>query len=1273
MLSTSVTTYRYDSSSSGVNASETQLTPKNVNTTTFGKSYSVPLDGQVYAEPLVVAGVAIKAGVNTTAGSIGTHDVVYVATENDSLYAISTGVRGGQVLWKRSFITTANTGGNINNTLGATAVTTVSSVDVKTQDLNPQIGITGTPVIDRVTGVLYVVTKTEETVAGVNYYVQRLHAIKLTDGTDFTAPYLLGTTTGANTNQTQIYAYGVGQGHVTDPYNGTGKQVVQFNALREAQRTALSLVGGRVYISWASHGDNGPYHGWIATLEVTALATTGFKLNGVFCTSPNNAEAGIWEGGGALAFEPDNSAFYFMTGNGNGGAPTLDASGFPVNNNYNEALVKAQLDSTTTQTKQGTNGWGIRAVDYFTPYNLVQMDSVDSDFGSGGPLLLPSSAGIPGHPDLLIAGGKDGRVYVLDRRNLGHFNPAGDTKALNSVLNASGQLTPVKSINGTLSTPTFYNGKLFLVAGYLHDAKAFTLSSTGQLVPASQTAKSYLGFLPGGTTVSSQGTSDGIVWMVDGSSQEVHAYDATSLSTELWNSNQVPADKLSGALVKFAEPTVANGQIFVGTSDSLDVYGLSKLAATVPTAPALAATALSGSSINLTWTDKSVSPSTAGVYSIQESVNGGAYTQVATAPAGATSIAIGGLQSLTKYSFRIAGANSFGSSAFSNIATATTSNQSAGIDFAGGFAGATTLQLNGHAAVTGASLVLTDNKTDEASSAFYKTLVGVNSFTTQFKFQTSANANSADGFTFTMQNSAPTAIGGVGGSLGFGPSTASSTSGIQHSVSIKVDLFGNSGEGSNSTGLYLNGAYPAKTNSIDLTAAGINFHSGDPFQMSLAYDGKTLSEILTDLKTAKSVTETYTVNIPAILGGSAGYVGFTAATGGGTATQSILGFTYSPSASTSPNAPLGLGATPDTATSVNLVWTNTATNQTGYLLDRATDAGFTQNLITETLPADPASAVDSAAGILPGSTYYYRIRAFNSAGPSATSNVASVTIPVAPEKPTDQKITLVSSNEIDFSWQDNAGHSANEYQILRSTNLGDFAVIADLPPTSRTAPSVYAWQDTTVTPGNFYEYHIEAVNSSGHNDFAGLNATTPPAGWSDSDIGSPDLTGSATVTAGTWTVAGSGKDIWNTSDQFNFAYRTLGGNGSIVADVLSQTNTDASAKAGIMIRATTDEDAPFVDLFVMPGNKLCLQWRNIAGGVCGSTTSVVQTLPRYVKLTRSGSSFTGFYSTNGTAWTQIGTAQKPVMGTSALAGLAVTSHDATKTSMATFSNVTIGS
>src|SRR5262249_28800613 len=179
--SVNVLTFHNDITSSGLNAAETQLTPANVQVNSFGKLYTTTVDGQVYAEPLIDTGVTIVDGPNTMPGAAGIHDVVFVATEHDTLYAIDSSSTGGAVLWQRTFLDTSNPS---NNTLGATAIGTVPSGDTGSGDISPEIGITGTPVIDPGTNILYVVVKTKETISGNAHYVQRLHAINIADGTD---------------------------------------------------------------------------------------------------------------------------------------------------------------------------------------------------------------------------------------------------------------------------------------------------------------------------------------------------------------------------------------------------------------------------------------------------------------------------------------------------------------------------------------------------------------------------------------------------------------------------------------------------------------------------------------------------------------------------------------------------------------------------------------------------------------------------------------------------------------------------------------------------------------------------------------------------------------------------------------------------------------------------------------------------------------------------------------------------------------------------------
>jgi autotransporter-associated beta strand protein len=852
-----------DSQSTGANLTETQLTPSNVNAADFGQLYNTPVDGQVYAEPLVLTNVAISAGPNTTGTPATYSSVVFVATQHDSLYAIDAA--NGTILWKRSFLDTSNP----NDFLpGASSVTSVPNGDVNSDDINPEIGITGTPVIDASTNILYVIAKTKETVGGDTYYVQRLHAINVGDGTDAAPAFVIGTTTDGNTNNTPISVSGTGDGNV----NG----VVQFNALREANRPALSLVNGRIYAEWASHGDNGPYHGWVVAWNITKLATQGMVLAGVLNTDPNGGEGGIWGGGGGVTFDPDESVngqpvFYFETGNGDprGGNPPLDGNGFPSDKDYYESLVKVETDPNSSANNENSNGWGFKIVDYFTPYNVNALDDADEDFGSGSPLVLPDSAGIPGHPHLIVAAGKEGTIYLLDRDNLGKFNVNQDN-VLNAVKNAStGISTPPVLINGSLSTPAYYHGELYWVAGYYSNAWSYVVAPNpapnpptvpvASLEPTSETANGSFGYLPGSVTVSANGSEDpagGIAWIMDTGNNELHAYSTLSLSTELWNSGPN-----SIAAVKFAVPTVANGQVFVGTQNSLQVFGITGQGAPAqaPDVPAnVSAQALSGSAVELTWTDATVSPNFATSYAIQESVGGSSFTTVATAAQESTNYTITGLTPNTAYSFRVVGSNASGSSKPSSVATATTTGQT----------------------------------------------------------------------------------------------------------------------------------------------------------------GQT------------------------------------------------------------PTAPLGLGATPASGSEVYLTWTNTAGNETGFVLTRATDSLFTKNVITETLASAPFYYTDGAAGLSPGNTYYYRLQATNAAGLSSTSNTASVKIPNVPPAATLASAVL-TNGQVVVSWTDHAGPFALGYQISRSVDGGPYSLYTDRPETSDAPPSTQSFTDTNVPLGHTYSYEIVAENVAG--------------------------------------------------------------------------------------------------------------------------------------------------------------------------------------------------
>jgi Legume lectin domain/Fibronectin type III domain len=932
----------------GQKLSEFLLTPANVNSNSFGKLFSTSVDGQVFAEPLAVAGVSIPGQ--------GTHNVVYVATEHDSVYAIDEG--NGQVLWHDSFI---------NPSAG---VTTVPSSDVQSVDINPEYGITGTPVIDSTSNTLYVVANTKETGSGTYHNIYRLHALDLSTGQE----KLGGPVVVADT----IWNGGSSFSFVSGPYvfgsgDGSVNGKLTLNAVRQLQRTALTLANGTVYVGFGSHNDLDPYHGWVVGYNAQTL-----QLSAVFNSTPNGARGGIWEAGGKFAVD-SQGCLYVDTGNGTFDT-SMNSSGLPNRGDFGDSVIKLAPDSTTSASNQSVYGWGLKVVDFFTPFNQQALADNDQDLGSGDILLLPDSVGSAAHPHLLVCGGKEGRVYLIDRDNMGKYNPNTD----NVVEEQAGAVT---SIYGT---PAYFNNTLYFVG--LNDvAKTFSIANAYFSPTPTSVSKDTYGFPASTPNLSSSGPINGIAWDLDRGTNQLRAYDATSYAKELYTSAQAPNGRDAlGTVNKFTVPSIIDGKVFVGTSNSLVAYGLLSPTTAVPAAPSnLTATAVSSSQINVSWSDNSNNEN---YFSVEASVDGVTFTQYAAANAGSTSVAVPNLQPQTPYIFRVRAINSVGASAYSNLATTRTlaPGTTAGLNFSGGFGNpGILLSVNGSAKIVGSALQLTDGNSGEAGSVFSTLPVDVTHFNTQFQFQV-VNPN-ADGFTFAIQGVTPAALGLAGGALGYGAATAGAANGIPQSVAVKFDLYSNQGEGNDSTGLYVNGAAPTNIGSIDLSKTGINLHSGHVFNASMTYDGATLRVTITDTSNGASATQSYSLNIAGVVGGGAAYVGFTGGTGGLTATQNILNWTYS-TGLTAPAAPTGLTASAVSSSQVQLAWANHSSNESGFLIERKTGASGAYGLIVQVGPG-ATSYTDATAS--PATQYFYRVRAVNALGTSAYTNEASVTTPAA--------------------------------------------------------------------------------------------------------------------------------------------------------------------------------------------------------------------------------------------------------------------------------------
>ena len=523
-----VFTQRYDAQRTGQNRQEFALTPTTVTGSTFGKLFPCAVDGEVYAQPLYVANFAIQGG---------THNVVLVATQNDSVYAFDADASPCVQYWKKSFL--------------GTGVTTVSPSDTgELGDIITQIGITGTPVIDPASGTLYVVAKTKDTVGtGCSdvspCYFQRLHALDLATGNEkFGGP--------ANISPAITVP---GSAVTSDPTCSSSAGNVPFCPLRENQRPGLLLLNGKVYVAWASHGDQDPYHGWVIGFSAADLTQPPVLFN----TTPDGARGGIWMTGTGPAADAAGN-IYVISGNG-----TFDTTA--PRTNYGDSFIKL---STAT---------GLSVADFFTPANQSDLNANDFDVGSGGPIVLPDSAGSSLHPHLLVGGDKQGVLYVIDRDNMTGFNAGGD-QILQTVPITAG---PACIICGIFSTPAFWEGKLYVAA--IGDVlKQYTVAN-GVLssLPALQ-ASEMLGYPGASPAVSSNAAANGIVWVLDttnngtatgsGSSGPaiLIAYDATSLNKLF--SSPTSGTGAAGNAVKFTVPTVANGKVYVGTQNELSVFGL---------------------------------------------------------------------------------------------------------------------------------------------------------------------------------------------------------------------------------------------------------------------------------------------------------------------------------------------------------------------------------------------------------------------------------------------------------------------------------------------------------------------------------------------------------------------------------------------------------------------------------------------------------------------------------------------------------------------------
>lgn len=501
---TDVVTYHNDVARTGQNLNEVLLSPASVTSTTFGKTGFFTTDGKVDAQPLYLSGVAIQG--------LGTRDVVYAATEHDSVYAIDAAT--GSTVWQVSLL---GAGETPSDTRGCSQVT-------------PEIGITSTPVIDRSrgpNGIVYVIAMSK-TAAGA--YVQRLHALDAVLGTE-----LLG---GPQTVQASYPGTGAGS---------SGGSVI-FDPKQYEERAGLLEVNGQIVTAWTSHCDIDPYTGWIIAFDAATLARTS-----VLNVTPNGSRGGMWMAGAGPAADPQGNV-YVLDGNGTFDT-TLTTGGFPSHGNFGNAFIKI-----------ATAG-GLSVADYFASFDTVSASNADTDLGSGGAMVFPDlvdGAGRTRH--LAVGAGKDGHIYVVDRDAMGKWNASANLN-YQDIAGALG--------GAVFSMPAYFNQTLYYgpVGANL---KAFAMTNATVASSAGSSSATAFGYPGTTPSISAAGSTNGIVWAVENRSPAVlHAYDATNLARELYTSTLAPGGRDAfGSGNKFITPTIVNGHVYVGTPTGVAAFGL---------------------------------------------------------------------------------------------------------------------------------------------------------------------------------------------------------------------------------------------------------------------------------------------------------------------------------------------------------------------------------------------------------------------------------------------------------------------------------------------------------------------------------------------------------------------------------------------------------------------------------------------------------------------------------------------------------------------------
>jgi hypothetical protein len=1067
--------------------------------------------------------------------------------------------------------------------------------------------------------------------------------------------------------------------------------------------------------------------GFASHSDLLANGSANFAGTVARVTTADNGQAGSIFSTSQVNVAGFTTIFKFqMTAGSN---PIADGLTFTIQNkpagtSYSESVLKL---STTVV------GQSLPVVDFFTPNDWKPLDNADADLGSGGTILLPDAVGSAAHPHLIVETGKTGRMYLMDRDHLGENAPQGSADQILQTVSIGGA--------GVWGNPAFLqdgpNTGLIYYWGTGVQGKAFRITSgVVNPTPVNQTPFT-IGFPGAQPSISSNGTngSSAIMWALrtDNFGQQgpatLLAFNAENLGQQLWSSNDVIGRDTTGISVKFTMPIVTNGHVYAGTSGFLTGYGLLPAHAVVPAVPtSLQVTQIppaQGGSTKLmvSWTNPDpnatlikIERSTAGA--------GGPFTQIAQVAPTNQFIDMG-LTPVTHYWYRVRATNQAGDSGYSNVSdnftrlaasavsvtnvttlevdlswTATgnngyrierstdnfvtftvlatvPSNQTTYPDttvvrpntyeyrvhalntnptdesfsnvvtavvgplvfsypFPDGITSSAGLQGNGSAQLlTGATqehLIRLNNDFGQAGSVFTTNRVGVGGHWTNtfwIRLHEGTQPNPADGLTFTIQANSPTALGGAGGCLGY--------CGIGHSVAVKFDVYNNEGETDNSTGLFFNGDFPGLPHApgevnVPLNANVVNLRDQHRKRIDMSYDPATLTlgVTITDEQHDGGPTmvhQDYSVNIPAIIGTDAAYVGYTGGTGGLFSLQDVTGWLFPARA---PGAPVNVQAATSGMSSITTMWRSSTLDEDNYVLERSRD-NFHFTPVT-TVDFHTTSYTDT--GLAPG-IYFYRVRATNNQGSSAPSASAQATVGGTVVQ-VDHSLGFADHNDLQAN-----GNAAFANPAPAAGTIGIFTAHQDIGPSG----------DPTAGIGN------------------------------------------ATFANGTYTLTASGSDIWDTTDHMHYLYKSLNGDGEIIARVASENSTDYWTKGGLMIRNNLTPGSPnaFMLETADDHNEPVFQWRDNQDGGSGDTAghpggNVGRNPPIWLRLVRSGNTFSGFWAAdinNGQShgdWspTPVNTPSGnthvvPGIGvnTTVFVGLGLTAHNNGSTATATFDHVSI--